>query len=148
MKPKPSERLLNPYVLLCLGILHLRDYCGYFSSFVFCHIVCTLKLKKKKKSQVSRAQFSRTENVLRICYRFLESCSKYKACQCFICLYEKEFIVFLFPASSLEDWTHIVAPSPDDQVVISLKALIDECVHGRNYCKQVLCLYELSKVCV
>ncbi|XP_035756927.1 spatacsin isoform X3 [Egretta garzetta] len=48
-------------------------------------------------------------------------------------------------ASSLEDWTHIAAPSPDDQVVISLKALIDECVHGRNYCRQVLCLYELSK---
>ncbi|KAM9532540.1 spatacsin [Guaruba guarouba] len=48
-------------------------------------------------------------------------------------------------ASSLEDWTHVVAPPPDDQVVISLKALIDECVHGRNYCRQVLCLYELSK---
>ncbi|KAM6301889.1 spatacsin [Podargus strigoides] len=48
-------------------------------------------------------------------------------------------------ASSLEDWTHLGAPSPDDQVVISLKALIDECVHGRNYCRQVLCLYELSK---
>ncbi|XP_053933216.1 spatacsin [Cuculus canorus] len=48
-------------------------------------------------------------------------------------------------ASSLEDWTHLVAPSPDDQVVTSLKALIDECVHGRNYCRQVLCLYELSK---
>ncbi|KFQ35863.1 Spatacsin, partial [Merops nubicus] len=48
-------------------------------------------------------------------------------------------------ASSLEDWTHVVAPSPDDEVVISLKALIDECVHGRNYCRQVLCLYELSK---
>ncbi|KAM6119487.1 spatacsin [Pterocles gutturalis] len=47
--------------------------------------------------------------------------------------------------SSLEDWTHIVAPSPDDEVVLSLKALIDECVHGRNYCRQVLCLYELSK---
>ncbi|NXI71697.1 SPTCS protein, partial [Anseranas semipalmata] len=47
--------------------------------------------------------------------------------------------------SSLEDWTHIAAPSLDDQVVISLKALIDECVHGRNYCRQVLCLYELSK---
>ncbi|NXO59894.1 SPTCS protein, partial [Aramus guarauna] len=47
--------------------------------------------------------------------------------------------------SSLEDWTHIGAPSPDDQVVVSLKALIDECVHGRNYCRQVLCLYELSK---
>ncbi|NXJ00144.1 SPTCS protein, partial [Psophia crepitans] len=47
--------------------------------------------------------------------------------------------------SSLEDWTHVVAPCPDDQVVVSLKALIDECVHGRNYCRQVLCLYELSK---
>ncbi|NXP43968.1 SPTCS protein, partial [Heliornis fulica] len=48
-------------------------------------------------------------------------------------------------ASGLEDWTHIVVPSPDDQVVVSLKTLIDECVHGRNYCRQVLCLYELSK---
>uniref|UniRef100_A0A8B9PSW5 SPG11 vesicle trafficking associated, spatacsin n=1 Tax=Apteryx owenii TaxID=8824 RepID=A0A8B9PSW5_APTOW len=48
-------------------------------------------------------------------------------------------------SSSLEDWTHIVAPSADDHVVIGLKALIDECVHGRNYCRQVLCLYELSK---
>ncbi|XP_021263305.1 spatacsin isoform X2 [Numida meleagris] len=47
--------------------------------------------------------------------------------------------------SSLEDWTHIAAPSPDDPVVVSLKALTDECVHGRNYCRQVLCLYELSK---
>lgn len=52
----------------------------------------------------------------------------------------------LFPASSLEDWTHIADPSPDDQIVVSLKALTDECVHGRNYCRQVLCLYELSKV--
>ncbi|NWW47329.1 SPTCS protein, partial [Pedionomus torquatus] len=48
-------------------------------------------------------------------------------------------------ASSLEDWTHLVAPSPDDEVVTSLKVLIDECVHGRSYCRQVLCLYELSK---
>ncbi|NXA36213.1 SPTCS protein, partial [Eudromia elegans] len=47
--------------------------------------------------------------------------------------------------SSLEDWTHIAAPSADDPVVVSLKALTDECVHGRNYCRQVLCLYELSK---
>ncbi|XP_074011775.1 spatacsin [Numenius arquata] len=47
--------------------------------------------------------------------------------------------------SSLEDWTHLVAPSPDDEVVTSLKVLIDECVHGRSYCRQVLCLYELSK---
>uniref|UniRef100_A0A8C2YHM3 SPG11 vesicle trafficking associated, spatacsin n=1 Tax=Coturnix japonica TaxID=93934 RepID=A0A8C2YHM3_COTJA len=48
-------------------------------------------------------------------------------------------------SSSLEDWTHIADPAPDDPVVVSLKALIDECVHGRNYCRQVLCLYELSK---
>ncbi|NXJ70598.1 SPTCS protein, partial [Rostratula benghalensis] len=48
-------------------------------------------------------------------------------------------------ASGLEDWTHLVAPSPDDEVVTSLKVLIDECVHGRSYCRQVLCLYELSK---
>ncbi|XP_010159543.1 PREDICTED: spatacsin, partial [Eurypyga helias] len=48
-------------------------------------------------------------------------------------------------ASGLEDWTHLVAPSPDDQVVTSLKVLLDECVHGRNYCRQVLCLYELSR---
>uniref|UniRef100_A0A669PJX5 SPG11 vesicle trafficking associated, spatacsin n=1 Tax=Phasianus colchicus TaxID=9054 RepID=A0A669PJX5_PHACC len=47
--------------------------------------------------------------------------------------------------SSLEDWTHIADPSLDDQIVLSLKALTDECVHGRNYCRQVLCLYELSK---
>ncbi|NWH62501.1 SPTCS protein, partial [Geococcyx californianus] len=47
--------------------------------------------------------------------------------------------------SSLEDWTHLVAPAPDDRVVTSLKALIDECIHGRNYCRQVLCLYELSQ---
>ncbi|NXS98172.1 SPTCS protein, partial [Jacana jacana] len=47
--------------------------------------------------------------------------------------------------SSLEDWTHLAAPSPDDEVVTSLKVLIEECVHGRSYCRQVLCLYELSK---
>lgn len=58
----------------------------------------------------------------------------------------QEFVMFLFPASSLEDWTHIADPSLDDQIVLSLKALTDECVHGRNYCRQVLCLYELSKV--
>eukprot|EP00076_Gallus_gallus_P010413 XP_004943994.1 spatacsin isoform X3 [Gallus gallus] len=44
--------------------------------------------------------------------------------------------------SSLEDWTHIADPSPDDQIVVSLKALTDECVHGRNYCRQELnCSY-------
>ncbi|XP_027544005.1 spatacsin [Neopelma chrysocephalum] len=48
-------------------------------------------------------------------------------------------------SSSLEDWTHLVAACPADEVVACLKALTEECVHGRNYCRQVLCLYELSK---
>ncbi|NXO71936.1 SPTCS protein, partial [Phainopepla nitens] len=45
--------------------------------------------------------------------------------------------------SSLEDWTPLGCE--DDPVVAALKALADECVHGRGYCRQVLCLYELSK---
>uniref|UniRef100_A0A8C3NRW5 SPG11 vesicle trafficking associated, spatacsin n=1 Tax=Cyanoderma ruficeps TaxID=181631 RepID=A0A8C3NRW5_9PASS len=48
-------------------------------------------------------------------------------------------------ASSLEDWTPLGAPCEDDAVVAALKALAEECVHGRGYCRQVLCLYELSK---
>ncbi|NWT01891.1 SPTCS protein, partial [Mionectes macconnelli] len=48
-------------------------------------------------------------------------------------------------SSSAEDWTHLVAPCVADEVVAGLKALTEECVHGRNYCRQVLCLYELSK---
>ncbi|XP_010215631.1 PREDICTED: spatacsin [Tinamus guttatus] len=47
--------------------------------------------------------------------------------------------------SSLEDWTHIEAHCAADPVVVSLKALTDQCVHGRSYCRQVLCLYELAK---
>ncbi|XP_054128500.1 spatacsin [Melozone crissalis] len=46
-------------------------------------------------------------------------------------------------ASSLEDWTPLGCG--DDAVVAALKALAEECVHGRGYCRQVLCLYELSK---
>ncbi|XP_023789390.1 spatacsin [Cyanistes caeruleus] len=46
---------------------------------------------------------------------------------------------------SLEEWTPLGAPSGDDAVVAALKALAEECVHGRGYCRQVLCLYELSK---
>uniref|UniRef100_A0A8C9EUA4 SPG11 vesicle trafficking associated, spatacsin n=1 Tax=Pavo cristatus TaxID=9049 RepID=A0A8C9EUA4_PAVCR len=41
--------------------------------------------------------------------------------------------------------SRVTNPSLDDPIVLSLKALTDECVHGRNYCRQVLCLYELSK---
>ncbi|XP_063268578.1 spatacsin isoform X2 [Prinia subflava] len=47
--------------------------------------------------------------------------------------------------SSLEDWTPLGAPCEEDPVVAALKALAEECVHGRGYCRQVLCLYELSK---
>ncbi|XP_054858575.1 spatacsin [Eublepharis macularius] len=46
---------------------------------------------------------------------------------------------------SLESWSLLGAPCSDDKVVGSLQALAAECVHGRNYCRQVLCLYELSK---
>ncbi|XP_053844027.1 spatacsin isoform X2 [Vidua macroura] len=45
--------------------------------------------------------------------------------------------------SSLEDWTSLGCE--DDAVVAALKALAEACVHGRGYCRQVLCLYELSK---
>ncbi|NXQ27812.1 SPTCS protein, partial [Alaudala cheleensis] len=48
-------------------------------------------------------------------------------------------------ASSLEDWTPLGAPCEEDAVVAALKALAEQCVHGRGYCRQVLCLYELSK---
>lgn len=40
----------------------------------------------------------------------------------------------------------VVVPSPEDQVVSQLQTLVNECRHGKNYCKQVLSLYELSKV--
>lgn len=65
-------------------------------------------------------------------------------CKGFVCLYEIGIDVFVFPASSLEDWTPLGCG--DDAVVAALKALAEECVHGRGYCRQVLCLYELSKV--
>uniref|UniRef100_A0A8C4USQ8 SPG11 vesicle trafficking associated, spatacsin n=1 Tax=Falco tinnunculus TaxID=100819 RepID=A0A8C4USQ8_FALTI len=45
--------------------------------------------------------------------------------------------------------SHTIVGVPLDSssfvIITSLKALTDECVHGRNYCRQVLCLYELSK---
>ncbi|XP_051739851.1 spatacsin isoform X1 [Ctenopharyngodon idella] len=39
----------------------------------------------------------------------------------------------------------VVLPSPDDQVLVQLKQLVDQCCNGKSYCKQVLSLYELSK---
>lgn len=37
-------------------------------------------------------------------------------------------------------------PLPEDEVAIQLQRLVDQCRHGNNYCKQVLSLYQLSKV--
>uniref|UniRef100_A0A8D0G645 SPG11 vesicle trafficking associated, spatacsin n=1 Tax=Sphenodon punctatus TaxID=8508 RepID=A0A8D0G645_SPHPU len=51
----------------------------------------------------------------------------------------------LHSTSSSEGWLFLGGPCPADEVVTNLQMLIDECVHGRNYCRQVLCLYELSK---
>ncbi|XP_025031102.1 spatacsin isoform X1 [Python bivittatus] len=48
-------------------------------------------------------------------------------------------------SSSLDSWSSFGVSSPDSQVVSSLQALVAECVHGRNYCRQTLYLYELSK---
>ncbi|XP_029909066.1 spatacsin isoform X2 [Myripristis murdjan] len=39
----------------------------------------------------------------------------------------------------------VMLPPPDDQVVVQLQALVNQCRHGNNYCKQVLGLYQLSK---
>ncbi|NWH91884.1 SPTCS protein, partial [Aegithalos caudatus] len=83
---------------------------------------------------VSSAQFSKTEKVLWNCCRFGS-----------LALSEAGIDVFVFPAPSLEDWTPLEAPGGDDAVVAALKALAEECVHGRGYCRQLLCLYELSK---
>ncbi|XP_062849138.1 spatacsin [Trichomycterus rosablanca] len=39
----------------------------------------------------------------------------------------------------------VVVSSPEDQVLSQLQMLVDQCRHGKSYCKQVLSLYELSK---
>ncbi|XP_058011704.1 spatacsin isoform X2 [Ahaetulla prasina] len=48
-------------------------------------------------------------------------------------------------SSSLDSWSSVGGSSPDSGVVGSLQTLVAECVHGRNYCRQTLYLYELSK---
>ncbi|GAB1286802.1 Spatacsin [Apodemus speciosus] len=47
-------------------------------------------------------------------------------------------------ASSLDSLSFAMAP-PTDEVARSLHTLISKCLHGKNYCRQVLCLYELAK---
>ena len=37
-------------------------------------------------------------------------------------------------------------PPPDDPVLTQLQALLNQCHHGNNYCRQILSLYQLSKV--
>ncbi|XP_073798479.1 spatacsin isoform X2 [Danio rerio] len=39
----------------------------------------------------------------------------------------------------------VVVSSPDDQLQLQLQLLVDQCSHGKSYCKQVLSLYQLSK---
>ncbi|XP_020490583.2 spatacsin isoform X1 [Labrus bergylta] len=39
----------------------------------------------------------------------------------------------------------VVVPLPEDEVVVQLQKLVDQCRHGKHYCKQVLNLYQLSK---
>ncbi|XP_038186655.1 spatacsin [Arvicola amphibius] len=46
--------------------------------------------------------------------------------------------------SSLDSQSFMMAPSTDE-VARSLRALTSKCLRGKNYCRQVLCLYELAK---
>nr|XP_020667859.1 spatacsin isoform X1 [Pogona vitticeps] len=48
-------------------------------------------------------------------------------------------------SSGMEYFSSVGDLCSDSEVVGSLQTLIAECVHGRNYCRQMLCLYELSK---
>ncbi|XP_052039379.1 spatacsin isoform X2 [Apodemus sylvaticus] len=47
-------------------------------------------------------------------------------------------------SSSLDSQSFAMAP-PTDEVARNLHTLINKCLHGKNYCRQVLCLYELAK---
>ncbi|KAF6352493.1 SPG11 vesicle trafficking associated, spatacsin [Rhinolophus ferrumequinum] len=49
------------------------------------------------------------------------------------------------PSTSSMDSQSFVMLPPIDEVVTNLGTLISRCFHGKNYCRQVLCLYELSK---
>ncbi|XP_028734564.1 LOW QUALITY PROTEIN: spatacsin [Peromyscus leucopus] len=47
-------------------------------------------------------------------------------------------------SSSLDSQSFMMLPSTDE-VARNLRALTSQCLHGKNYCRQVLCLYELAK---
>uniref|UniRef100_A0A8C5P045 SPG11, spatacsin vesicle trafficking associated n=1 Tax=Jaculus jaculus TaxID=51337 RepID=A0A8C5P045_JACJA len=46
--------------------------------------------------------------------------------------------------SSLESQSFVMVP-PNDEIVMTLKTLTSKCLNGKNYCRQILCLYELAK---
>ncbi|XP_046317767.1 spatacsin isoform X4 [Marmota monax] len=46
--------------------------------------------------------------------------------------------------SSLDSQSFVMVPS-GDEVVTNLEILTSKCLYGKNYCRQVLCLYELAK---
>ncbi|XP_075386621.1 spatacsin isoform X2 [Tenrec ecaudatus] len=46
--------------------------------------------------------------------------------------------------SSLGHQPFVMAP-PSDRVAADLETLTGKCVHGKNYCRRVLCLHELAK---
>ncbi|XP_047591702.1 spatacsin isoform X1 [Lutra lutra] len=46
--------------------------------------------------------------------------------------------------SSLDSQSFVMLP-PSDEVVTNLETLTSKCLHGKNYCRQVLFLYELAK---
>ncbi|XP_004687599.1 PREDICTED: spatacsin [Condylura cristata] len=46
--------------------------------------------------------------------------------------------------SSLDSQSFVMLP-PSDEVVTHLETLTSKCLHGKSYCRQVLCLYELAK---
>ncbi|XP_058397460.1 spatacsin isoform X5 [Diceros bicornis minor] len=50
----------------------------------------------------------------------------------------------LVASSSLDSQSFVMLP-PSDEVVTNLETLTSRCLHGKNYCRQVLCLYELAK---
>ncbi|XP_036040179.1 LOW QUALITY PROTEIN: spatacsin [Onychomys torridus] len=50
----------------------------------------------------------------------------------------------LLSASSLDSQSSMMLPSTDE-VARTLRGLTSKCLHGKSYCRQVLCLYELAK---
>lgn len=53
---------------------------------------------------------------------------------------------FSSSASSHSSLSSFVLQLPEDTVSVQLQRLMAQCRHGSNYCKQVLSLYQLSKV--